>query len=100
MLSGPTDEVLADGTETLGPPSIPIAAGTGVIAAGTGLIDPTQPGTINITVPEGAVVTQVLLYWEGQMSTDVAGDGTIEVNGIPVSGAIIGGPAFFFLGGI
>ena len=28
---------MADGTETLGAPSIPIAAGTGIIVEGTGL---------------------------------------------------------------
>ena len=60
---------LADGTETLGPPSIPIASGTGIVAAGTGLV--TQPGTIDVDVP--GTVNQVLLYWEGQMATNVAG---------------------------
>lgn len=52
--------IAADGTETLGPPSIPIADGTGIVAAGTGMV--TQPGTINIDVPVGASVNQVLLY--------------------------------------
>ena len=68
-------QALADGTETLGTPSIAIASGSGIVAAGTGMVD--QPGTIDIAVPAGATVNQVLLYWEGQMSTDVAGDDTI-----------------------
>ena len=52
--------VQADGTETLGSPSIPIASGTGIVAAGTGLSQ-IQPGTIDITLP-GAPV-QVIAYW-------------------------------------
>ncbi len=87
----------ADGTETLGPPSIAIAQGTNIVAAGTGLIDPPQPGTINIDVP--GTVKQALLYWEGQNATDPGPDQTsITVNGNPVTGDLIGGPTFFFSG--
>ena len=53
----------ADGSEALGPPSITIAQGSGIVMAGTGMVS--QPGTINIIVPSGATVKQVLLYWEG-----------------------------------
>ncbi len=88
--------VSADGTETLGTPSISIAEGTGIVAAGTGAI--TQPGIIDINVPTGATVKQVLLYWEGFQTTNVDGDDTIIVNGNMVTGAKIGGPAFFFDG--
>ncbi|MCB0185844.1 MAG: carboxypeptidase regulatory-like domain-containing protein, partial [Caldilineaceae bacterium] len=85
----------ADGTETLGTPSISIAGGTGIVASGTGMV--AQPGVINITVPDGATVTQVLLYWEGQMRTDTAGDNTIRVNGTTiVTGSLIGGQSYFF----
>ena len=56
--------VSADGTETLGPPSIAIAEGSGVIVAGVGL-EAVQTGTINLDVPAGSTVKQVLLYWEG-----------------------------------
>lgn len=92
ILSG---DVLADGTETLGPPvGIGVASGTGIVAAGTGLIS--QSGTIVINVP--GAVSQALLYWEGQMSTDVVGDNTITVNGTPVTGSLIGGQIFFFSG--
>jgi hypothetical protein len=90
ILSG---DVLADGTETLGPPlGISIESGTGIVAAGTGLVS--QPGTIVVNVP--GAVSQVLLYWEGQMDTDAAGDATITVNGMPVTGSLIGGQTFFF----
>ena len=92
--------VHADGTETLGTPSVAIASGTGVYANGTGMVN--QPGVISVSVPAGATVKQVLLYWEGFMSDNVAGDNTVSVsNGGPASpvvGALIGGPTFFFSG--
>ena len=84
--------VFADGNETLGTPSIDISTGTGVIASGTGLI--TQPGTINIIIPGSVDVKQVLLYWEGYHTSPV-GDDTILVNGIEVTGILIGGPTSF-----
>ncbi len=84
----------ANGTEILGPPSISIASGTGIVAAGTGMVNP--PGEININVPAGAAVSQVLLYWEGFSNTAGGGDDTISVNGTPVSGELIGGPTEFF----
>jgi hypothetical protein len=90
--------VFADGTETLGPPGIPIAAGTGIVAAGTGLA--TQPGDINFTVPAGATVEQVLLYWEGQDLNTFTGDDTITVNGSDVTGTQIGGPVFWLDNGV
>lgn len=94
LLIAPTT-AWADGTEELGPPAnITLATGTGIVAAGTGMV--TQPSTIELTVPTGATVKQVLLYWEGQMRTDVAGDETILVNGTAVTGDLIGGPALFF----
>ncbi len=49
-----TQIVSSDGTEQLGTPSIAIADGTDVIAAGTGMLS--QPGTIDLTVPAGASV--------------------------------------------
>ena len=91
---------LADGTETLGPPSIAISSGTGLYADGTGMIS--QPGNITLDVPAGATVNQVLLYWEGFMATNTAGDDTVTIsNGGPgqsVTGTLIGGPTFFFSG--
>lgn len=88
-----TTGVLADGTETLGTPSISIASGSGIVAQGVGLV--TQPGIININVPTGATIKQVLLYWEGQHKT-TSGDNTIEVNSNSVTGILIGGPTLFF----
>jgi hypothetical protein len=87
--------VSADGTETLGPPSIPIATGTGVAVGGVGL-EHAQPGVIDVAVPSGATVKQVLLYWEGHSSTANGGDDTVTVNGQDVQGVLIGGPTFFF----
>ncbi|MFN0159265.1 MAG: SdrD B-like domain-containing protein [Bacteroidota bacterium] len=84
---------LADGTETLGATSV--ATGSGFVAAGVGLTQG-QPGIININVPVGATVKQVLLYWEGQ-NFSAAGDETIEVNATEVTGTLIGGPTLFFL---
>lgn len=91
---------LAEGTETLGPPGIAIAAGSDVIAAGTGLNLAGQPqgeGTIVFDVPADATVNQVLLYWEGQAedagATPVSD--TAVVDGVPVVGTLIGGPLFF-----
>jgi hypothetical protein len=75
----------ADGNETLGPPSIPIAAGNGVAVGGTGLF--TQPASISVDVPVGASIEQVLLYWNGR--GDVLDD-TIEVDGNSVTGTQIG----------
>ena len=83
---------LSDGTETLGPPGIPIVAGTGIAAKGTGLI--TQPGLIELDVLGD--VQQALLYWECQMNGDVPADETIIVNGNEVTGELIGGQTNFF----
>lgn len=88
---------LADGNETLGNPSVVLASGSGFVAKGVGLAF-TQPGTISFSVPVGATVKQVLLYWEGQsidLSPDPADD-TIRVEGIEVTGTAIGGPTLFY----
>ena len=95
LLLGVTSvEVLADGTETIGPPSVPISAGSGILASGTGLH--AQPGEINMVIPNGVAISQVLLYWEGEHVEGTAGDNTIVVNGIEVIGTLIGGPTLFF----
>jgi hypothetical protein len=88
--------VWADGTESLGTPSVPIASGTGIVGAGIGLRD--GPGTIVVDVPVGATVEQVLLYW-GCFASSGNQDNAITVNGIPVTSdpaAGIGGPTTFF----
>jgi hypothetical protein len=87
---------LANGTETLGPPNIAIANGSGTVAAGTGLF--AGAGTIAVTVPGTPV--QALLYWEAQddKGTMPTESDTITVNGGPVTGQLIGGPTDFFTG--
>ncbi len=92
--------VMADGTEVLGPPSIAIASGSGIVAAGTGMS--VQPATLELEVP-GTAVNQAMLYWNGEGA--FAGDNTIdvEVGGTNhvIVGVRIGGPRFFFrFGGI
>jgi len=87
------EAVWADGDETLGPPSVTIADGNGIVAAGTGLN--TQPGTIDVTVPAGATVLQVLLYWEGGLPIDPTfTTDTITVNSLSVTGQEIGTAPF------
>lgn len=86
------DSALADGTETLGPPSIPIASGTDIAAGGTGMVS--QPGMIDVNV-QGSV-QQVLAYWECQMLTADPIDDTIVINGASVTGTVVGGPTLFF----
>ncbi len=84
----------ADGTETLGP--VGIAMGTDLVGGGTGLFE--QPGSIEFDIPPGASVQQVLLYWNGFHGTAGSGDDTIVVDGIPITGTLIGGPTLFFPG--
>jgi hypothetical protein len=98
---------IADGTETLGTPSIPIASGTGVAVAGVGMLDfPDLPNSFDVVVPPGATVRQVLLYWTGHWTDhgpyelhvpQIDGDDSISVNGIPVTGTKIGGSTAFYL---
>ena len=90
--------LFADGTETLGPASIPIEQGTGLVSAGTGLF--TQPGSVTLDVPADASVRQVIVYWTGYFTDNVAteGDDEILVNGNAVQGTSIGGPLFLVPG--
>lgn len=84
----------ADGTETLGAPSVDVAAGSGFAIGGTGLH--AQPGTIAVAVPAGASVEQVLLYWEGDNDGAAPADDTIVIEGTEVTGTLIGGETVFF----
>lgn len=52
----------ADGTETLGPPSVAVKSGSGIAVGGVGLLG--QPGTLTVNVPADATVEQALLYYE------------------------------------
>lgn len=81
-----------DGTEELG--FIAVPDGSGFLEAGVGMVD-TDTGNFSLTVPDGATVVQVLMYWEGGTTSD-NGDDTISINGTSVTGALIGGPTNFF----
>jgi hypothetical protein len=82
-----------NGTETLGPPTIDIAAGTCFSQGGVGMVGKTE-GTLEIDVPDGTI-TQVLLYWAGG-TTGAPGDDMIMIDGNEVTGELIGGPTNFF----
>lgn len=101
---GATGPSFADGTDELGPPSIGIADGSGFVASGVGLsaMGDGQPGIIDITVPDGATVQQVLLYWDGAIRGDFGATDPqlgvttdiVQVNGFDVEGVFIGGRQF------
>ena len=84
--------VWADGTETLGAPSITVASGTSILGAGVGLEDG-QPADLSIDIPTGATIEQVILYWGGNnlSSGDQTPADTIQVGGSDVTGTFIGG---------
>ncbi len=92
LVGGFSSPAAADGTETLGTPSIPIAFGTNILASGVGLAD-AQPGDLTMDVPLGASVQQALLYWEGSNrdTADLTPTMGITVNGVDVTGDFIGG---------
>ncbi len=92
--------VLADGTDILEPTSAPLADGSTIIGAGVGL-SMAQPGDIEIEIPAGASVEQVLIYWDGAdrdyaAAAPVIGvtTDTIDVSGNSVEGIFIGGRSF------
>ena len=84
-----------EGTETLGDPEITISPGSSLLVAGTGMNS--QPGTIAFTLPAGAIIKQVLLYWQEWFGIcegcPGAGDSTIVLtpHGSEISGVLIGG---------
>ena len=85
--------VIADGTEALGPATIEIQDGSGVLVAGTGMVH--QPGEIDFFVPLEAEIKQVILYWQGFYCHSP--DDTISIKRaggsyVPVTGMLIGGP--------
>lgn len=84
-----------EGTETLGPPAVPVVAhASGIAVGGTGLF--TLPAAITLDLPADARVRQVLLYWEGEFQGGGAGGDTIDVNGRDIRGSLVGGPSRFF----
>jgi hypothetical protein len=92
----------ADGTETLGPPGVAVADRTDTVFAGVGTQEFLKlPTTLSVSVPAGAAVKQVLVYWSGQDTWPGHGpdeyDDTISLAGAPVTGTLIGGPSAPFL---
>lgn len=83
-----------DGTETLGPPSIAIAAGSGFVQGGVGMVG-VASAELTVEVPAGAQVVQALLYWAGG-TTAAEGDDEISLDGNLIQGQVIGGPTVFF----
>ncbi len=89
-------KIYADGTETLGVPSIDVVTeAEGIVTAGVGLFE--QPGVMELAVPEDAEVRQVLLYWAGEFRVD--DDDSLVINDIEVFGDLIGGPTYFYNAG-
>jgi hypothetical protein len=92
---------LANGTETLGPPNIPIANGTDVRVFGVGTAaSPDAPVSLSVNVPANALVKQVLVYWEGHVTSSAGPDTpdtTIALNGNPITGAQISAGTNCFL---
>jgi hypothetical protein len=84
--------------DALSAPGIGIAEGSDFVAAGVGMVD--QSATLDITIPNGVTIKQVLLYWSGgavgSSETPNSGDAEILVNSTLVVGSLIGGPTLFF----
>lgn len=89
----------ADGNEKLGPPvGLNVASNASeVLVAGVGMKDKFE-GIINMSIPQGVAIKQVLAYWEGQaLASDEQGNtDDVFLNDIPVTGSRIGGPTNFF----
>ena len=83
-----------NGTESLGPPSIPVATGSGFVEGGVGMVG-VASADLTLDVPAGASITQVLLYWAGG-TTAASGDDEISLDGTLIQGELIGGPTLFF----
>ncbi|MCA8955804.1 MAG: hypothetical protein KDC87_07010 [Planctomycetes bacterium] len=81
------------GTEGLAPLA-GLVRGSGFVVAGTGMIQ--GPSSITIDVPLGVTVKQVIALWAGQDNSDAGGDDSIELDGKPVNGTLVGGPSLFF----
>jgi len=83
-----------DGTEALGAPLLELSGGSGITQGGISMIG-VESAELTVTVPEGATVRQVLLYWAGG-TTAASGDNEITLAGAPVTGELIGGPTYFY----
>lgn len=80
---------LAEGDETLGTPAITIAQGTDFVSEGVSVQD--GPAVVELNVPPGASIQQVLLYW-GEIRAGAAGANAdkLKVDGTTIQGVPIG----------
>lgn len=67
--------------------------GSKILVAGVGT-EESGAGTITMTIPSGVTILKAYLYWEGRHKNDPDGDPTIIVNGISVTGELIGTAAY------
>lgn len=92
--------VMADGTEALGVPSIPILNGSEAATTATSLSG--GNGLLTINLPANATIKQVLLYWEGRRLDTESGQDENSLFLISdsfegaVVGKLIGGPSAEF----
>jgi hypothetical protein len=98
MISTPTFQstAWADGTETLGVPTLAVQpTGSGIALSG---VTPCSCGeaTIGVEVPENVTVTQVLLYWYAALQDNTNPNNMITINGEVITGTRIGGPTAFW----
>ncbi|MDF1838909.1 MAG: hypothetical protein P1V35_13645, partial [Planctomycetota bacterium] len=97
LFLGLSTSALADGTETLGAPQgIQAASGSDYMLVGAGLAE-VDAATLQAMIPAGASITQVLAYWDGlALAPRLPGPtDTIVLNGVEVTGNLIGGPSTF-----
>ncbi len=98
LLFGATAPAFADGSQMLGVPlGIGAPTGTRMIVAGQGVRDG-QPQNLNIVIPAGATIRQVVAYWavvDWDLAKLAATD-SITLAGQAVNGQRIGDPALLF----
>lgn len=88
--------VWADGSEELGPPTLPVQSkATGLVLSGVTPCD-CGKGDMQITVPENVTVTQVLLYWYVALQNNNSPRNDITIDEETVMGTTIGGPTIFW----
>lgn len=97
LLGAQLQSVHADGTESLGTPSIAIQNGTGIVGGGVGLVEGAGIGFVDFDVPLDATILQVLVYWNG-FDEDPALEAirAVRLDGNLVFGDLIGGSTLFF----
>ncbi len=86
--------IYAEGNEGLFEAQIAVQSGSGFVAAGTGL--DIEPGLLNIDVPAGSTITQVLMYWNGSELAPVSAGNSLELDGTTVMGRPVSDPLYFF----